>query len=126
MVEHVLAPVRVADERGLADGRGPWATDCRRALLDRIDLIPLVIAPQRLAHLGRISGAVADGPRAVAAWRHGTRPWSCGSSVATSPAPCCSTPPDCALAGCPARPSTAPLPSGLDALLVGLDAEVVG
>ena len=58
MVEHVLAGVRV---EGGSDWRtvvADWATDCRAALLDRIDLIPLVIAPQRLDHLGRLSRAV--------------------------------------------------------------------
>lgn len=60
MVEHVLASVRVADDGDWQSVVALWATDSRRALLDRIDLIPLVIAPQRLSHLGRISGAVAE------------------------------------------------------------------
>ncbi len=60
MVERVLAPVRVSDDDDWQDVVSTWATDSRRVLLDRIDLIPLVIAPQRLAHLGRISGAVAE------------------------------------------------------------------
>lgn len=60
MVEHVLSPVRVSDDDDWQAVVATWATDSRQALLDRIDLIPLVIAPQRLSHLGRISGAVAE------------------------------------------------------------------
>ena len=59
MVEHVLASVRVASSDDWREVVAHWATDSRAALLDRIDLIPLVIAPQRLEHLGRISRAVA-------------------------------------------------------------------
>jgi AcrR family transcriptional regulator len=59
MVEHVLASVRVAPSGDWQEVVAHWATDSRAALLDRIDLIPLVIAPQRLEHLGRISRAVA-------------------------------------------------------------------
>lgn len=59
MVEHVLASVRVASSDDWREVVAHWATDSRAALLDRIDLIPLVIAPQRLDHLGRISRAVA-------------------------------------------------------------------
>lgn len=60
MVEHVLAPVRISDDDDWQAVVATWAGDSRRVLLDRIDLIPLVIAPPRLAHLGRISGAVAE------------------------------------------------------------------
>ena len=60
MVEHVLSPVRISDDVDWRAVVATWATDSRRVLLDRIDLIPLVIAPQRLTHLGRISGAVAE------------------------------------------------------------------
>ena len=59
MVEHVLASVRVAHSDDWREVVDHWATDSRAALLDRIDLIQLVIAPQRLDHLGRISRAVA-------------------------------------------------------------------
>jgi AcrR family transcriptional regulator len=59
MVEHVLATVRVSPSEDWRDVVATWATDSRAALLDRIALIPLVIAPQRLDHLGRISRAVA-------------------------------------------------------------------
>ena len=64
MVERVLAAVRVADSDDWREVVATWATDSRQALLDRIDLIPLVIAPPRLVHLGRISSAVGVGPRA--------------------------------------------------------------
>jgi len=60
MVERVLAPVRISADEDWRAVVATWATDSRGALLDRIDLIPLVIAPQRLNHLGRISGAVAE------------------------------------------------------------------
>lgn len=60
MVERVLAPVAVGDSDDWRRVVAGWATACRAALLDRLDLIPLVIAPQRLAHLGRISGAVGE------------------------------------------------------------------
>lgn len=60
MVERVLSPVRIADDDDWREVVAAWATDTRRVLLDRLDLIPLVIAPQRLAHLGRISGAMAE------------------------------------------------------------------
>jgi AcrR family transcriptional regulator len=59
MVEQVLGGVRVADRDDWREVVATWANDSRGALLDRIDLIPLVIAPQRLHHLGRISRAVA-------------------------------------------------------------------
>lgn len=59
MVEHVLASVRVSSSDDWREVVATWATDSRAALLDRVDLIPLVIAPQRLEHLGRISRAVA-------------------------------------------------------------------
>jgi AcrR family transcriptional regulator len=59
MVEHVLAPVRISSSDDWREVVALWATDSRAALLDRLDLIPLVIAPQRLDHLGRISRAVA-------------------------------------------------------------------
>jgi AcrR family transcriptional regulator len=59
MVERVLAPVRVSPSTDWTEVAATWAADSRRALLDRIDLIPLVIAPQRVVHLGRISRAVA-------------------------------------------------------------------
>lgn len=58
MVEQVLAPVRVADSDAWREVVATWATDSRQVLLDRIALIPLVIAPQRLVHLGRISSAI--------------------------------------------------------------------
>jgi AcrR family transcriptional regulator len=60
MVGHVLSPVRISDDSDWQAVVSTWATDSRRVLLDRIDLIPLVIAPQRSSHLGRISGAVAE------------------------------------------------------------------
>ena len=60
MVEAVLAPVRIADSADWREIVATWATDGRQVLLDRIDLIPLVIAPERLVHLGRISGAVGS------------------------------------------------------------------
>ncbi|HEY5889025.1 MAG TPA: TetR/AcrR family transcriptional regulator [Acidimicrobiales bacterium] len=60
MVEAVLAPVRIADSVHWREIVATWATDSRQVLLDRIDLIPLVIAPQRLVHLSRISGAVGS------------------------------------------------------------------
>jgi AcrR family transcriptional regulator len=59
MVEHVLSSVRVSPSPDWREIVALWATDSRSALLDRIDLIPLVIAPQRLDHLGRISRAVS-------------------------------------------------------------------
>jgi AcrR family transcriptional regulator len=59
MVEHVLAPVRIASSDDWREVVATWATDSRAALLDRLDLIPLVVSPQRLDHLGRISRAVA-------------------------------------------------------------------
>jgi TetR/AcrR family transcriptional regulator, tetracycline repressor protein len=59
MVELVLAPVRVSTSDDWREVVAQWASDTRAALLDRIDLIPLVISPQRLEHLGRISRAVA-------------------------------------------------------------------
>lgn len=60
MVEHVLAPVRISEDDDWQAVVATWATDSRGALLDQIDLIPLVIAPQRLSQLGRISAAVAE------------------------------------------------------------------
>jgi AcrR family transcriptional regulator len=59
MVERVLADVRVSTGDDWQEVVATWATDSRRALLDRMALIPLVIAPQRLDHLGDISRAVA-------------------------------------------------------------------
>ena len=59
MVEHVLAPVRISTSDDWREVVATWATDSRAALLDRRDLIPLVVAPRRLDHLGRISRAVA-------------------------------------------------------------------
>lgn len=58
MVERVLAGVRVAPSDDWRQVAATWATDSRAALLDRLALIPLVVAPQRLGHLGRISRAV--------------------------------------------------------------------
>jgi AcrR family transcriptional regulator len=59
MVERVLADVRVSTSDDWQEVVATWATDSRRALLDRMALIPLVIAPQRLDHLGDISRAVS-------------------------------------------------------------------
>ncbi len=59
MVEQVLSSVRISPSDDWTVVAATWATDSRAALLDRIALIPLVIAPQRLVHLGRISRAVA-------------------------------------------------------------------
>ena len=59
MVERVLAVVRVTSSPDWRDVAATWATDSRGALLDRMALIPLVVAPQRVVHLGRISRAVA-------------------------------------------------------------------
>lgn len=59
MVERVLADVRVVDSDEWQVIVAAWASDCRQALLDRIALLPLVIAPQRshlLAGLGRAVG----------------------------------------------------------------------
>ncbi len=59
MAERVLSSVRVSPSGDWRDVAATWATDSRAALLDRIALIPLVVAPQRSVHLGRISRAVA-------------------------------------------------------------------
>ncbi len=59
MVEQVLSAVRVSPSSDWREVAATWATDSRRVLLDRIALIPLVVAPQRSVHLGRISRAVA-------------------------------------------------------------------
>ena len=59
MVEQILSGVRVSPSTDWREVAATWATDSRRALLDQIALIPLVVAPQRAVHLGRISRAVA-------------------------------------------------------------------
>jgi AcrR family transcriptional regulator len=58
MVQQVLATVRVSPSDDWREVAATWAADSRAALLDRITLIPLVVAPERSVHLGRISRAV--------------------------------------------------------------------
>jgi AcrR family transcriptional regulator len=69
MAEHVLADVRVADSDDWQEIVALWASDSRQVLLDRIALIPLVVAPQRLNLLGGLGRAVG-----VAMTRAGLEP----------------------------------------------------
>ena len=125
MVEHVLAPVRVADDGDWRAVVALWATDSRGALLDRIDLIPLVIAPQRLAHLGRISGAVADAlgrcgmaPQDAAVVVRVVGRYFAGAVLLDAPR--------LRAGGVSREALDRTFAIGLDALLVGLAADVVG
>lgn len=124
MVEAVLAPVRIADSVDWREIVATWATDSRQVLLDRIDLIPLVIAPQRLVHLGRISGAVGSAlegaglerEAAAAVVRVGR--YFAGAVLLDAPR--------LRTGGVSRASLDRTFATGLDALLSGLDAEVVG
>jgi AcrR family transcriptional regulator len=125
MVEAVLAPVRVADSDDWREVVATWATDSRRVLLDRIALIPLVIAPQRLVRLGRISGAVGAAleqsglePRAAAMVVRVVGRYFAGAVLLDAPR--------LRTGGVSRAALDHTFAVGLRALLTGLDAEVVG
>ena len=125
MVEAVLAPVRIADSADWREIVATWATDGRQVLLDRIDLIPLVIAPQRLVHLGRISGAVGS-----ALERAGLDPGAAATVVRVVGPNIAGAghrdPPPQRTGGVSRAAHARTFATGLSALLSGLDAEVVG
>jgi AcrR family transcriptional regulator len=123
MVEQVLAAVRIADGEDWRHVVATWAADSRRVLLDRLALIPLVVAPQRLVHLGRISNAVRAAlehagldPRTAATVVRVVGRYFAGAVLLDAPR---------LRAGLdrPALDETFAI--GLDALLAGLAAEVV-
>jgi AcrR family transcriptional regulator len=125
MVEAVLAPVRIADSVDWREIVATWATDGRQVLLDRIDLIPLVIAPQRLVHLGRISGAVGSAleraglePGAAATVVRVVGRYFAGAVLLDAPR--------LRNGGVSRAALDQTFATGLSALLSGLDAEVVG
>jgi AcrR family transcriptional regulator len=124
MVGHVLSPVRITAEGDWGDVVTAWATDSRRVLLDRIALIPLVIAPQRLAHLGRIGGAVAESlvraglePATAAVVVRVVGRYFAGAVLLDAPR--------LRAGGVPRAALDETFAIGLDALLVGLAADVV-
>ncbi len=123
MVEHVLADVRVADSDDWREVVGTWAADSRQVLLDRIALIPLVIAPQRLHRLGELGRAVGeamlrsglDGRSVTLVVRVVAR-YFAGSVLLDAPRVRAGDVPRAAL--------DATFVAGLDALLAGLEDEV--
>ena len=126
MVEAVLAPVRIADSADWREIVATWATDGRQVLLDRIALIPLVIAPQRLVHLGPHQRCRRLGPRAGRASSRGRRPsvvrvvgrYFAGAVLLDAPR--------LRTGGVSRAALDRTFATGLRALLSGLDAEVVG
>jgi hypothetical protein len=117
--------VRIADSVDWREIVATWATDSRQVLLDRIDLIPLVIAPQRLVHLGRISGAVGSAleragleREAAAAVVRVVGRYFAGAVLLDAPR--------LRTGGVSRAALDRTFATGLSALLSGLDAEVVG
>jgi AcrR family transcriptional regulator len=123
MVEHVVADVRVSNSPDWREVVTTWATDTRRTLLDHRPLIPLVVAPGRVEHVGRVGVAVRE-----ALVRSGLREgaaalivrvvarYTAGAVVLDAPRDRRARPPRAAL--------DATFAAGLEALLRGLDAQI--